>query len=348
VIKAGFRYIAVQLLRSLPGAARDISNQDNLNYFREIIHYNQAKLIDYNFLGSQKHKLLKENYYSLLEAQSGELDFSTSKLKELQDQHRDLSVYLHSEFRRVCNKNFEYLKKFYSRKLLQSEAPRICIKVVREGRIITFHREKSNSILEEPEFPVRSNTAFKEIDDNGKHFLCNNIPLRVKNGTYINPRIYHSEVLSDYKLPSFFRNLKFRFLNQNDYNWRDRWQRILVSESERELPNPKICYKSTLVIPITLENQDGILSDELNTHLRIPEENSTLIFGFLCLDHKNINFFNHTEDVDIGYIFAEMISLYIVQLQNFTDYSSVFKDSLELLRNNNLGYTPSLPNILNL
>jgi hypothetical protein len=348
VIKILFRNIAIQFLRALPGAAQDIHDQDNLNYLREIIYYNQAKLTNYNFLGSQKHKLLKESYYSLLKVENpNSIDF-LNKLRALQDNHLELSAYLHNEFREICDKNFDYLKKFYSRKTFKSKFPRICVKVVRERKIITFHRDKSNSIFDEPEFPVHSNTAFAEIDENGKHFICNNIPLSIKKGRYRNPRIYDSEVLNKYKMPSLIANLKLRCLNSDDESWTDRWQRRVSSNGERELSDCKQCYKSTLVIPITLENKNGILSNELSKHFKIEPGNSNVIFGFLCFDHCNINFFNDSEDVDIGYIFAQILSLYLMQLLNITEYSSIFKDSLELLRNKSLSYTPSLSNILGL
>jgi len=62
------------------------------------------------------------------------------------------------------------------------------------------------------------------------------------------------------------------------------------------------------------------------------KEDARTIFGYLCFDHVEENYFNDDIDIDVGYIFADIISLYMVTRSIYTElsttYSKVMHDSL--------------------
>ncbi len=88
-------------------------------------------------------------------------------------------------------------------------------------------------------------------------------------------------------------------------------------------------YNSFLTIPLTLRNSD--LSTVYKKLNRIKNIERT-IFGFLSFKHPDINFFNEHDDIDIGYIFADFLSLYIITRLNFTVYSKTFNDAIDIIK----------------
>ena len=48
------------------------------------------------------------------------------------------------------------------------------------------------------------------------------------------------------------------------------------------------------------------------------------IFGFLCLDHPESGYFQEEKDVNVGYIIADLLSLYLINRLNYTDNSKTF------------------------
>lgn len=330
----------------MPGAAEDAIRQTNLAFFKEVTRYNQEKGTDYSFLANRKHKELKEKYRFIKNIQS----INGSKIPEhncieLLALLQDLVEYLHKDFRVSAERNFDFIRHAFSHKVFRIKYPRICVKAVKSDKILTFYRDKLSLSGIEEEFPAQLNTAFQYINNNGTYFLCNNIPKKIKNGEYKNPRIYTNDVLSEYSLPGVRANIRYRFRNVDDTKWRHCWKR----DASHNDPLPyETCYKSTLVIPISLSSRGNNISEALCEHLRIDKDTGEIIFGYLCFDHPNINYFADDEDIEAGCIFADILSQYIMQLLNFTEYSSVFQESLALLEENNFDCNISISAILGL
>ena len=56
-----------------------------------------------------------------------------------------------------------------------------------------------------------------------------------------------------------------------------------------------------------------------------------VIFGFLCFDHIDSNYFIENEDVSLGYVFADVLSVYFVSRMMYTSMSDTFK-SIESIK----------------
>ena len=78
-----------------------------------------------------------------------------------------------------------------------------------------------------------------------------------------------------------------------------------------------------MIIPMTaLVNS---FDDSFKNYLGLNDE-ERIIFGFICFDSEDIGFFKD-EDVNIGYILSDFISLYISIRIRYTIDSNVFNDS---------------------
>ena len=54
------------------------------------------------------------------------------------------------------------------------------------------------------------------------------------------------------------------------------------------------------------------------------EDADRMIFGYLCFDHEEAGYFQK-DDVSVGYIIADIISLYAFNRLNYTEYSNTFE-----------------------
>jgi hypothetical protein len=76
---------------------------------------------------------------------------------------------------------------------------------------------------------------------------------------------------------------------------------------------------------------DKRLSEEFKTRFKFNSDPKRC-FGFLCLDHQHAKYFNEEEDIDIAYIYADMISLYLMTRLSYTTYSDTFVEAQRLTR----------------
>src|SRR5260370_18109716 len=60
------------------------------------------------------------------------------------------------------------------------------------------------------------------------------------------------------------------------------------------------------------------------------------IFGYLCLDHREIGYFDEEHDVSFGYIFADLLSVYAFTRMVYTDVSRTFSDVQKFLQESNI------------
>lgn len=170
--------------------------------------------------------------------------------------------------------------------------------------------------------PISENTGFQYVFNNGRYYLCPDIPSKAKGGYYINPRL-QNHLARNYNPP------RKAFIKKEaiDTAWCDCWVRGSSTPAEWE----RSCYKSTLIVPMTLINND--LDDEFKKDFFNSSfhDNRTII-GYLCFDHPIIDYFNENIDVKLGYIFADILSLYFYSAYIHTTISQTFQKAKEFLK----------------
>lgn len=273
--------------------------------------YNQGEYSQFSFFASILHKALKEAFNESAEVE---------RLKELR-----LSLYefLNRNFSRISYHNFSLIADCYksSKEKMFSPLPRICVKACHNGKIIDLVR--SDGRVRGSEDRIESNTGFSQVNGTGRYFLCNDIPDSVRSGLYINPRINiecakkYKKIYNDILEKIHIGNL---FKNKYDVEWANCWIDYKQDMSEENFSS---FYKSTLIIPMTLWNSN--LTDEFielfgGSDIKIDR----MIFGYLCFDNISENYFND-DDIQIGYIFADLMSLYIINMLMYTSYSKTYK-----------------------
>ena len=256
---------------------------------REIVCYNQGELAQYFLIASMLHRNLKEKITS------SEYDLALIKSsKEV------LVDYLNRNLKRICEYNFERLKKYF--KPRHDVTPRICVKATYKNNIVELFRDSAVGYYSS--YSIESNTGFKFVRDEGKYYLNNNIPKSYFGGEYINPRL-NSDISA--------------------YSKQNEWALFWNSNNDVDISS---FYKSTLIVPMTLSNNQ--LSD-LYRHLTGIDNEERTIYGFLCIDHVASDYFNEDSDIDIGYIVADLLSLYLINRLNYTKSSVTFGRAKTLL-----------------
>lgn len=281
----------------------------------KFICYNQGVYAGYSLLAGDLHKelrLAKEN--------------SSSSEETLKKCVQDLQIKLYKEFRKIMNQNVKRFMTDYFR-IRPGSLPRIIIKGWHGNEIIDIYRIHYGPTFNTERPSVYSNTGFIKIRETGRYYLCNNIPYEAYHGNYKNNR------LDNDKLKQLFTQEEIDQGNINFAKWKQCWSRYTVKETSEVLdPHDNSCYQSTLIIPITILNNDD-LNDSITKRFKLPRldhpEVGRIFFGFLCFDNKEANYFNEDIDWLIGYIFADIISLYLIDFLRYTQYSKTFEEVVE-------------------
>jgi hypothetical protein len=263
---------------------------------------NQSKIIEYFYLAGENHRKLKESEVD------HKLDFRKTLLKHLNYGLID-----------AARSNFKYIEEYFN--LRGSNLPRICIKGnwsnEHDQKVIVDVIRNINSDYQPSPSTVESNTGFQKVCSSGHWELINNIPLDAWRGAYKNPRLNIEKL----RKVLFEQTLTSDSIVNRDV-WRSCWNDSDQSES-------KHFYQSTLIIPITLRNSE--LTDEFRKSIierTDGEKEKTIdriILGYLCFDHEDANYFNSHFDVHMGYIFADLMSIYMFIRSNYTSISNTFK-----------------------
>lgn len=282
-------------------------SRDASSFMRRVICYNQGEYAQYNFLAAERHKALKESWRK-----------SPNDAKDLHERCDELVSFLNTHLHDVSQKNFAFIKEYFSGR--DPVEPRICIKGNfrhnERDYIVPLIRDKKVNYLSE--YPLESNRGFLFVKNNGTHFRSDDIPKDIAEGKYHNARI-NNELATDY----------YKKRNQDpalsDESWIKCW----------DPPTRDSCYKSTVIIPMTLWN--NYLTQEFLTEMKIKAQKDTMsrtIFGYLCFDHVKERYFKHSADIDIdvGYIFADILSLYMLTVYVYTESSETFSIVMDSLQ----------------
>lgn len=277
-------------------------------YIKESICYNQGELIQYSFLAAEFHKYMKEEFGR------GNCDIAIECQKALLG-------YLSRNLERITKENLNLMKSYFKNR--GKGRPRICVKggfdIQNTESVVSVFRD--SNVNYDSSCGIEENTGFSYVCDTGKPFLCNNLPESAKRKEYKNPRL-DADVVDLYVLPSWAKR-KLGMASGEDEKWKKCWR---SKKGGHVVPDS--CYKSTLIVPMTLRNNS--LDSKFKESIKLDDVDR-VIFGFLCFDHVDLNYFIENEDVYLGYVFADILSVYFVYRMMYTSMSETFK-SVDFIR----------------
>ncbi|HNG81151.1 MAG TPA: hypothetical protein PLW24_16880 [Burkholderiaceae bacterium] len=270
------------------------ANRDLLSLFRTAVCDHQGRIAQHFLLGNEYHKRLR------LLIDSGDKPRVLEQVKKLNQLHVDA-------LRDAWAVSVKHLRDYFLLTHKSPRPPRLCIKAskrvhqpdgVEENCIVVVFREDGSRSPEH--YSISGNSGFNYVETKGKYFLENNIPEAVKLRGYRNHRLNH-KFAADYKESSKL-SPKYYF-EKEDREWIKCWDSDVAAPSDSQA-----CYKSTLIVPMTLMYNS--LSEEfVETGVGQAATIGRSIYGFLCFDHTD-KFYFQDVDVNVGYIFADLLSLY--------------------------------------
>lgn len=276
---------------------------NTVSALREFICFNQKQMIKYEFLISEMHKDLK-SYFTALSKENTENNF-----EELKEKYESFVVDAFENLFNVLDENTQYIENIF-KSLNKTSLPRITIKAISDSEVLNIYRNTIPSNFNRS--AIIENTGFLNIlRDNQLSFLENNLPLKFQEETYKNPR------LND--------DLREDFI-QNKITWKDCWK---VADNDEVLEY----YSSTLIIPMSIRSEEKDMTDksfykhffqDIQKH-----DASRTVWGFLCFDHTEVDFFqneDHDDFQDIGYIIADILSLYLMFFYNHLPASKTINE----------------------
>lgn len=301
---------------------------------KRMICYNQGKIAEIEYLASMYHKILR------VEMQKDEPDL------ELVKRNKDALVKTTVKgIRTVCYKNFEFLHEYFHGRHVVP--PRISLKGNREpGQMGTSQEELIFTLARcvnsrrDPGLGVKvsENSGFQHIAQYGSCYIEQNIPKATKDGKYWNSRLDSNT--AKHISPNWLNkalNIARKYF-YGAYSYDQKWASCWTSVNNPL--DPLESYKSTLIIPITFWNNTDELNNSFLQKLKLFRESdldgepARAILGYLCFDHVDTHFFNKAVDKNVGYIFADIISLYLISLQNYTSASQIYDQAVALISEN--------------
>lgn len=274
----------------------------SINSIREFICFNQKELIQYEYVVSQKHKNLRQ----YLENDN----FNKDRLDEI---IQDLITTSYTDLIKILDSNIPLINQLFNSVGI-SKNPRITIKTIEDGSVLDFFRSHAEVTLSTSE--IENNTGFSEIMNSSKvmSFLRNNLEEDFIKGKYKNQRL----------------NAKLRKkLIAKEVTWEECWSPI------RNDTTKVSCYRSTLIIPMAIRVNETDNATFINKFSKIiaHAENTRTVWGFLCFDYDEKNIFLNNEDElkNIGYIIADILSLFLMFFYDHISGSETFNTAIEKL-----------------
>jgi hypothetical protein len=280
-----------------------------LGLLKRAICFNQGAIIEYGSLIAHKHEELKEAFIA-----------DKNDVEQLKRISVDMLNFMNRKLFESVYFNFEFIREYFDMK--RSSAPRICLK----GNFVVNSHDKVVSIFRDQpvkyysDVHIDGNSGFRSIKENGRYFFENNMPEATVERGYVNPRLKADAVKADFK-----RVGKLETIIRN-------WDRYWV-EYDPSKRGDSSFYKSTLIVPLTLWNNEVSEEFENAMNLRMAGEKiERYIFGYLCLDHRDVDYFDEEHDAALGYIFADMLSIFVFTRKMYTEASRTFTRIQEVLQ----------------
>ena len=291
---------------------------------RKAVCLNQGKLIEFDRLSYLKHSNMRNALSDLLgrPAQHSTHGRALNQLRsKLVSSLEELDGFLQGTFGGVAQKNFALLMEYFATR--SSTPPRVCIKANWQSRehdnqdvIMAVLRDAD--VSEDRPALISENTAFKHVIEKGQGCIINDIPSETVKGIYKNPRLDYAAVGELMDSVKQSPNGQFELTHSQ---WLGCW-----ADRDRAV-DPRQFYRSTLVVPMTLRNNS--LSEEFRSSFdeilhsrggsRVAYDRTFV--GFLCIDHVDSQFFDLKADMDVAYVFADLLSIYIFKWLGLTSLS---------------------------
>jgi len=275
---------------------------------REVVCYNQGKIVEYYFLHDRYQSELASIISKILSSKQIETDLQSKLIKIYHEYNSTMAEHLN----KIVGKNLSFADEYFLNR--STKNVRSCIKILDKNLNVVDPFRKN----EKKKYKYNKNTGFQRLIDHNKkknRYICPNIPEFVAKGNYKNIRIIE-ECVKKYFESQKTKNVikegfkKIFFVNNKD-NIDDDWISCWKGYNN-EKPNAEDCYKSTLIIPMTFKNNS--LSIEFTNYLEEHEERrDKTTLGFLCFDHINIEYFNEERDTNFCYKIADLVSLYLLK-----------------------------------
>lgn len=273
----------------------------------------------------------------------------------------NLETYITVAIDNALDRNFQLLLDYFAVRVratpLSPQPPRIALKLIvppedkTSGyeKSIVFTRKRSGKELRKykSQYPLETHSVFLDILRTGEAQVVQDIPERCGNGPYRNARLDPGMAKA-----YFDRRCEGEISDAYpDEPWIACWKDEHPKQP-RKMPgqaHATSCYKSTLVIPVTLVGHikallDGDIEEQGQDIAFVKEFAEKVgasevaierfLLGFLCLDHVDRNYFEHgrsSNDMHLGYMVADMISLYILLNMVLWDYSETVKEAKTIL-----------------
>lgn len=238
------RQLTSFLVKTFQKIAVEATNVKTSAILNEIVCYNQGAYIQYSYQAGELHKRFKEKVL---------------KGKDATSERNELQSHLQNGLRKVIVENCKKAVVLYSSFKGRDRLPQ-----VRVGLKVHEYDEKNKEqyistlwgsppYLDKNKCTVQSNSASRHIHTHGIWYHGYNIPSMMLAEDYSNSRIDVSRVL---QYMSWKRRLvrllalpyKFFTDSCDDVEWRKCW-----TANNKDIPDFRTCYKSTLVIPLTLK-----------------------------------------------------------------------------------------------
>jgi hypothetical protein len=296
----------------------------------------QGDFAAYSFYCGDSHRRMK-NCLRDCEARPSDGDALIRLRREIEgaEGYIGFESYVNRGLANATRETFERMEEFFSLRVKERKAfaPRFCVKVFSpkgEG-IFVLSRSTKNARPEETlpwEYIREEDTGLSSVAETGRPYLENDIPESFRRGNYKNPRIDQQNVKA-YQKP-WLQDVRPMFSENpfEDVEWKRCWKRNGQGEN---LPPTINCYKSTLVVPVSLSGNG--MSDEFRVRFtRSSFDYGNLLLGFLCVDSHSANFFEEG-DKKIGYIFADVLSLFLILNMSLLEHSRAYQKAKICLGN---------------
>jgi hypothetical protein len=289
-----------------------------VHMLRDYVCFSQGRAIEHFHLATLRHKEMR------LALQASESD---RKLRTRTAVSNFLG-YLNEEFEFFARTTFKKLAAHFERRSNSLSRVRMCLKGNWQGQnaqIVDIIRDRDTDYKSSP-IDVSSNEGFEAVSSTGTYFLENDLPDLALKGRYRNPRIDQEQVN---KLREKLRGEDRRDARALDeLEWRSCW-------IDREEPgHPTRFYRSTLIIPCTVWNNslsELFLESIRKRNPKMSPKFDRIILGYLCLDHVDVGFFKKPLDISVGYVAADIISIFLFTRWLLTEDSETYRRAMELM-----------------
>jgi hypothetical protein len=254
--------------------------------FRGFVCFNQKQTIKYEYLISEHHKELK-NYFN----------DPTHTSAELKAKYHGFIVASYTKLLQIFEPNKDLINKIYLA-LGKATPPRITIKTIIGDDVLNIYRSSRRADFGLS--AIKDNTGFSEILHHDQLcYLENNLQQKFAQGEYVNPRLIEANRQQ-------FKDKKI--------DWKDCWQKSKLDNGGADEVE---YYSSTLILPMSIrctesDKGDGGFYNHFFDGVEHGKDFRT-VWGFLCFDSVDTDYFvDKDEVVDMGYIMADILSLYLM------------------------------------